>query len=99
MESKLENFIKNLSCNTPASQIAITDFEKYSNFKLPKDYVEFLKETNGGEGFVGENSYVIFWPLEKLLEYNKAYNVQEYAPGLFLIGSDGGGEAYAFDMR
>jgi hypothetical protein len=30
---------------------------------------------------------------------NKAYQVAEYAPGLFLFGSDGGGEAFAFDTR
>ena len=30
---------------------------------------------------------------------NKAYEVAEYAPGLLLFGSDGGGEAFAFDTR
>jgi hypothetical protein len=33
-----------------------------------------------------------------LIEYNKGYKVAEFAPGFFLIGSDGGGEAYAFDL-
>lgn len=54
---------------------------------------------NGGEGFIGPNAYVIFWKLEELMELNKAYQVAEYAPGLFIFGSDGGGEAYAFDVR
>ena len=30
---------------------------------------------------------------------NKAYQIADYAPGLFLFGSDGGGEAFAFDIR
>jgi hypothetical protein len=30
---------------------------------------------------------------------NGEYEVSRYAPGLFLIGSDGGGEAFAFDLR
>jgi len=30
---------------------------------------------------------------------NKSYGVNDYAPGLFLFGSDGGGEAFAFDAR
>jgi hypothetical protein len=34
-----------------------------------------------------------------LLELNKDYQVDEYAPGLFFFGSNGGGEAFAFDLR
>ena len=30
---------------------------------------------------------------------NDAYEMETYGPGLFLFGSDGGGEALAFDMR
>jgi hypothetical protein len=47
---------------------------------------------NGGEGSVGD-TYVILWRIEELIEMSKAYDVAEYAPGLFLFGSDGGGEA------
>jgi hypothetical protein len=38
-------------------------------------------------------------PVEELLKMNKAYEAAEYAPGLFLFGSNGGGAAYAFDKR
>jgi hypothetical protein len=61
--------------------------------------VEFLKLTDGGEGFVGENAYVMLWRGEELLSMNQAYEVQKYVPGLLLFGSDGGGEAYGFDTR
>jgi SMI1 / KNR4 family (SUKH-1) len=57
-----------------------------------------LQQADGGEGFVG-NAYVILWRVGELVEMNKAYQVAEYAPGLFLFGSDGGGEAFAFDTR
>jgi len=30
---------------------------------------------------------------------NRSYQITEYAPGLLLFGSDGGGEAFAFDIR
>ena len=42
---------------------------------------------------------VILWRVEELLEFNKAYEVADFAPGLMLFGSDGGAEAFAFDMR
>lgn len=88
-----------LNCNLPVTTGLLMEFEREAGFQLPGDYVRFLQETNGGEGFVGPNAYVILWRVEELLQMNKAYEVAEYAPGLFLFGSDGGGEAFAFDRR
>jgi hypothetical protein len=94
---------KYLNTCAPASTNAIAAFETGAGFQLPKEYVDFLRMSNGGEGFVGDKpgdrAYIILWPVEELLTLNKAYDVQKYAPGLFLFGSDGGGEAYAFDLR
>ena len=39
------------------------------------------------------------WPIGRLAEYNRDYCVEEFAPGLVLIGSDGSGTAYAIDTR
>jgi hypothetical protein len=33
------------------------------------------------------------------MDFNEAYQTRKYAPGLFLFGSNGGGEAFAFDRR
>ena len=57
----------------------------------------FLGRANGGEGSIDEQ-YVRLWRAEELIEMNLGYNVVEYFPNLFLIGTDGGGEAYAFDV-
>ena len=38
------------------------------------------------------------WRAEELIEVNRGYNVAEFFPNLFLFGTDGGGEAYAFDV-
>jgi hypothetical protein len=69
-----------------------------AGFRLPEDYAKFLQGVDGGEGFVG-NTYLILWRAEELLAMNRAYQVAEYAPGLFLFGSDRGGEAFGFDTR
>lgn len=63
---------------------------------LPKSYIDFLKEHNGGEGFIGDN-YIIFWKAEELVDFNREYEVETYAPGIFLFASSGGGEGYGFD--
>jgi len=96
--SERERLLAKFNCNPPAGVAVMRHLEAESRVRLPDDYAEFLQQANGGEGFVG-NAYVILWRVEELLEMNKAYQVAEYAPGLFLFGSDGGGEAFAFDTR
>ena len=57
-----------------------------------------MLESNGAEGFIG-SSYLVIWPIEQIIVLNQAYRVSEFNPGLVYFGSDGGGEAYAFDIR
>ena len=33
------------------------------------------------------------------MEANRGYAVDEFAPGILLIGTDGGGAGYAYDFR
>jgi len=94
-----DDLLRKFNGHPPIDDAAVKQFREETGIQLPPDYVEFLKQANGGEGFVGENSYCIFWKLEELVEFDSAYEVKEYAPGLFLFGSNGGGEAYAFDME
>jgi hypothetical protein len=96
--SDRERLLAEFNCNPPAGIAVIRQFEAESRVGLPEDYKEFLKQANGGEGFVGD-AYVVLWRVEELLEMNKGYGVDEFAPGLFLFGSDGGGEGFAFDTR
>ena len=86
------------NCNPPKAVAEIRRFQKNSKIHLPDDYLQFLQYSDGGEGFIG-NAYVMLWRLEELLDLNQGYKVEEFAPELFLFGSDGGGEAFAFDMR
>jgi SMI1-KNR4 cell-wall len=81
------------------SDTEIAMSERQLAVQLPRDYVEFLKQSNGGEGFVGRSACLILWNAENLAEMQRAYEVDTYAPGLLIFGSDGGGEAYGFDTR
>ena len=53
---------------------------------------------DGGEGFIGDHCLVLYKSAE-LIDFNRNYEVAEYAPGLLCFGSDGGGEGFAFDTR
>lgn len=73
-------------------------FRDSSSIHLPDDYSQFLGMMNGGEGFIGD-AYVRLYKLEELLEMNAAYEFPKYRPGYLLIGSNGGSEAFAFNLR
>jgi len=95
----VDRFIHGLHCRPPASEGTIAAFEKSADVQLPDDYRKFLSIVNGAEGCIGKIEFVVLWAIEELVRSNLALNVQVYAPGLLLFGSDGGGEAYGFDMR
>jgi hypothetical protein len=93
-----ERLLERFNRNPPAAPESVHLAEAEAHLRLPVGYSEFMRGANGGEGFVGK-AYVILWRVEELVPLNQAYEVAEYAPGLFLFGSDGGGEAFAFDTR
>ncbi|GMV82586.1 MAG: hypothetical protein AMXMBFR7_37700 [Planctomycetota bacterium] len=98
MAASLPELLTDFSSVGNASKEEIDRVQEGLGRGLPSEYLEFLLYTDGGEGFIGK-SYVMFWSAHELLEFNRDYKVDEYAPGLFLIGSSGGGEAYALDLR
>jgi hypothetical protein len=83
---------------TPVGTTDIDRVLKALSVRPPEDYVEFMSQSGGAEGFIDE-SYLILWPVEQLEELNTAYHVTEFAPGLVLFGSDGADTAYGFDTR
>jgi len=93
-----ERLLAKFNGNPPAGASSIQQLETGAGIRLPQDYAVFLQAMDGGEGLIG-NAYLILWRAGELLEMNQAYQVAEYAPGLFLFGSDGGGEAFAFDTH
>jgi hypothetical protein len=82
-----------------ASQASIGDLENWVGKSLPPEYVELMRHSNGIEGFLWNKTYLVLWPIEQVKQLNEAYFVAVFAPGLLLIGSDGSGNSYAFDMR
>ncbi len=65
---------------------------------LPLDLRNFLLASNGGEGPIGEG-YLSLWRVETLESKNAAHAAATRFPGLFLIGTDGGAEAFALDLE
>lgn len=78
-----------------ASREAISRLEELIGRPLPPTYVELMSQTNGFEGFLGGDNYVLIWPVEQIPALNAGY--ADFVPGLLFFGSNGGASGYAFD--
>ncbi len=72
-------------------------FENVKGLELPDDYLDFMREHNGGEGPLGEYGYGCFYRFEELEEINDEYEVQDNWPGYVVIGSDMSGQLWAYN--
>ena len=94
-----DKYLSGLELEGPASPDAIAGAVQALGVELPHDYLEFIKQHNGAEGFVGDHSYLQLWPVQTIAPRNAAYCVARFAPGLIIIGANGGEMAYAYDTR
>jgi SMI1 / KNR4 family (SUKH-1) len=94
MDPRLADF----TSNPPADGNHLAEAETHFGCALPAQYRRFISDQDGGEGFAG-GQYLILWRASELVEFNREYEAEKYAPGLLLFGSNGGGEAFAFDTR
>lgn len=81
-----------------ATLVEIEAAEAALGASLPEGYRRFLLEHGGGEGWIGEH-YLVLWRASELASFNSDYGFPEHAPSLVAFGSNGGGEAFAFDKR
>jgi hypothetical protein len=83
-----------------ATKEAITILSKHCPFELPSDYLDFLQFSNGADaGLPVDPLWCILFTAEEVLECNTDYEISEYLPGYFAIGSSGGGEILLFDTQ
>ena len=99
INSHIKAFVSTMKMNPPAIAETLRDVEFELGIKFPEQYKNFMLESNGAEGCIGKNAYLVIWPIEEIVKRNRGYMVDEFVPGLVYFGSNGGGAAYAFDKR
>jgi hypothetical protein len=77
--------------NNQNSKVTIEEVEKYSNLKLPDDYIFYLENYSEIDQFIGAE-FIKLWSLEEIIEANKNYNIFEKLPKTIGIGTNGSGE-------
>ena len=70
---------------------------KKIDFLIDKDYLDFIKEHNGAEGFLSDDNFILFWNVEDLIALNPYYKHDPESNNYFFFGSDGSSLGYAFD--
>jgi SMI1 / KNR4 family (SUKH-1) len=92
------NLPETFNLHARESNMQLDSANQRFNFAFPADYYQFMSQYDGGEGFIGEH-YLVLWKNSQLKQFNDEYEFSIYAPGLVAFGSNGGGEALAFDTR
>jgi hypothetical protein len=84
--------------NPPADAAAIARVEADLSATLPADHKAFLRASNGGRGEFA-NALVYLHSTADLVAPFRIKSMREFRPHFVEIGTDGGGEMLAFDMR
>jgi hypothetical protein len=84
----------------PASEEVLKQLLQRSSLPLPADYLDLLRCSNGGQGFLTVQPYLFrLWPAEQAVDNNLDYQMPDYVPGFFGFGDDGGDEFFALDTQ
>ena len=76
-------------------KITLEDIERQLGMSLPTSYSALLQAARAQT----KKSFLLFYALDRVMSLNEKYQVGKFAPGAFVVGSDGGGEALVLDVR
>ncbi len=101
MNDKLAFYLKDFVwSDIKPSRELIEGVQKQLDFALPESYIDLMQEFNGGEGSIGENSWLSLFPFDELITVNKSYHIlMDEIPDYFLFGKDAADTGYAFHKK
>ncbi|WP_121629809.1 SMI1/KNR4 family protein [Tropicibacter alexandrii] len=83
-----------------ATESEIAGLIAASAHPLPADYLSYLNFSNGGEGPLSiDPQWLVLDNTALVAHFLREGTFAEFFPGLVVIGSNGAGEAIAFDFR
>lgn len=91
--------LKSCRLRPGAIELAVARAEVTLGQSFPPDYRELLLQTDGFEGPIGNERYLQMWSVDQMQEGNVGYDVSDNAPGVTLLGTNGGGTGYGFRVR
>lgn len=79
-----------------AGEGAVERFEEAVGLRFPDDFRAAMRFSNGFS-LVGRPSPMTVFDMERLVPHNMDERFEEDLPGMFVIGTDGGGAVYFYD--
>lgn len=101
MVDRIMIYLKDVVMNEGgASEVSINELQKQVDFEFPSDYKELMIKYNGGEGEIGDNGWLVLFPIEELIPTNSAYSLlMSQIPEYFLFGKDAADTGFAFHKQ
>ncbi len=99
LEERTKKWIDQMTLCPGATAATIDAVEAFAGVTLPSQYKAFLAYSNGAEGSIGEQGYLVLYNSEEVINLNKNFSVSEAMPGFLKIGGDGGNVVYGVDTR
>lgn len=96
---RFPDILRSCGMRDGASEMELQSAEQRLGQRLPEDYRAVLLESDGFEGFVRRDVYLVLWSVSELVSLNDAYAVSEFIPGVTLLGTDGGDTGYGFRRK
>jgi len=99
--AQVSDILKRAWCANPgASQAELDELRGAVAVSLPESYLELLSLSNGGEGPLAAQPYLLILDeVAEVLATLRSGRVEEFFAGFVIIGSNGGGEYVALDTR
>lgn len=96
MTPRMSELLSMLTRDAPTDPASVATGLREIPVVLPEDYVEAVSMASGWRGFLSESSpYVELWPIDEVMARNADYEIVPGKDDMLLVGSDGGGTAYA----
>ena len=98
MDPQISNYLSQLHVDEKLSDIQVGELQQLFLFSFPQEYIEVLKDYNGGEGEVGKEGWLCLFPAKDLYDANNSWYkiLLEDIPDYFLFGKDCADTGYAF---
>ena len=103
MDDGIAGLLVGTTCGAPATSEQVTRAQRELDVQLPKDLVAFYESFGAADGDLTSDAdddtcgWLILYPVDQLVDTNAGYDHRDKQ--LIIVGTDGGGEAYALDYR
>ncbi len=95
MDPRLELLLENILRRPPAANLQrLTALAAARGVTLPPDYLEFMNESDGGEGDLG-TTWLQLWPASQIID--EAQREEQRYEDVFLFAGNGANAIYGFD--